>query len=443
MGYLNALNKKASLRFTAQVSKTVNSFRIYIYDNQSGSKTFRYGIQQDNSGTPIGTWLGYKDITVSGSSGWLTVNLASGINLTSGTTYHIVVESVDNPTKSLTLRATTPLNQMIVYDNTTDNNSNTLFNDGAGWAIQGYQPIYLLGYSDATYEGNPCSSPGYGSIYGTQYESERFTISSNDKTISQIAVFLQGEGTPPNNCDFVLYNITDAVEVANGIIATSSQITTSWAWYTYNLPTTKTLINGKEYRLYLKTTGGNSTNRYMWHMPYNYNSAVYNSRNYDGLNSKNQTSTDGGATWSQDWPNYDAVFRFALSTTLSVSLSNNTFTFGTQPLNTWMTPQLSVITNDGTVAENFIGRITQFTDGSNTWAISSTANGDNIIRAQWSTISETGPWTDISAYDTDFTIATNVAVNDSVTFWFRIQTPTSTSSYSQHSSTLSVTAQQY
>ena len=127
----------------------------------------------------------------------------------------------------------------------------------------------------------------------------------------------------------------------------------------------------------------------------------------------------------------------------SVSVSNSTFTFGTNPLNTWLTPQTSIITNDGTVAEDFVGRISQFTDGSNTWGISSSANGADTVRAQWSTASETGPWTDISAYDTDFTIATNVAVNDSISFWFRIETPTSTSSLNEYSSTLTVTAQEY
>ena len=50
------------------------------------------------------------------------------------------------------------------------------------------------------------------------------------------------------------------------------------------------------------------------------------------------------------------------------------------------------------------------------------------LLAQWSTTSETGPWTDISAYHTDSTVATNVAVDDSVDFWLRIQTPISTSS---------------
>jgi hypothetical protein len=127
---------------------------------------------------------------------------------------------------------------------------------------------------------------------------------------------------------------------------------------------------------------------------------------------------------------------------LSVTVSNSTFAFGTNPLNTWMTPQSSIITNDGNVVENFIGRISQFTDGVNNWGISSSANGDNIIRAQWTITSQTGPWTDIAAYDTDFTIATNVAVNVTVTLYFRIQTPTNTLSYNQYSSSLTVIAHQ-
>jgi hypothetical protein len=36
-----------------------------------------------------------------------------------------------------------------------------------------------------------------------------------------------------------------------------------------------------------------------------------------------------------------------------------------------------------------------------------------------------------------------VGVNDNINFWFRIQTPISTSSYIEHSSTLTVTGQEY
>jgi hypothetical protein len=155
------------------------------------------------------------------------------------------------------------------------------------------------------------------------------------------------------------------------------------------------------------------------------------------------TTMSWTAATSEDWGMFAAAFAPYKAPVISVWVSDSTFTFGTNPLDTWMTPQTSVITNDGTVAENFAGRITQFTDGANTWGISPSANGNNIIRAQWSTTSQTGPWTDISAYDTDFTIATNVAVNGTINFWFRIQTPTSTSSYNQYSSTLTVTAQKY
>jgi hypothetical protein len=128
---------------------------------------------------------------------------------------------------------------------------------------------------------------------------------------------------------------------------------------------------------------------------------------------------------------------------ISVLVSDATFAFGVSTLDTWLTPQLSILINDGAVAENLVGQISQFTDGSNLWELSSSVNGADSIRAQWSTESDSGWWNDISAYDTDFTIVTNVAASDSVIFWFRIQTPLSTSSYNEHSSTLTVTALQY
>ncbi len=131
------------------------------------------------------------------------------------------------------------------------------------------------------------------------------------------------------------------------------------------------------------------------------------------------------------------------STNLSVSLTVSAFAFGVGLPNSWLGARTSVITNDGNVAENFVGQISQFTDGSNSWSISPTVNGADSIRARWSTTSATGPWTSISAYDSDFSIATNVAVSDSVVIWFQIQTPVSTTSFSEHASALTVTAQEF
>jgi hypothetical protein len=150
-------------------------------------------------------------------------------------------------------------------------------------------------------------------------------------------------------------------------------------------------------------------------------------------------STTATSLQSGKWRGQIASFKLEMA----VSVTNPTFEFGTQLLNSWLSPESTYVINDGTVSESFVGSISPFTDGGNTWQISPSGNGSDRIRAQWSITSSTGPWDNISAYDTDFTIATNVASDDSVTFWLRIQTPTSTSSYDEFSSTLTVTAQEY
>jgi len=126
---------------------------------------------------------------------------------------------------------------------------------------------------------------------------------------------------------------------------------------------------------------------------------------------------------------------------LTVSASNTVFAFGSQPNNTWLTPQSSVLTNDGSVTENIAVQISVLTDGSNSWTISPTTNGVDQIRAQWSTTSSGGPWTDIAAYATNFTVASGLSASGNVTFYFRIQSPTTTPSSNQHSATLTVIAQ--
>jgi hypothetical protein len=311
MGAIDASTKKASLRFTAQGSRALAAFRIYLSTCQSGSKTYRYGIQQDAGGLPTGAWLAHRDLTAS-STGWLTVTLTSTINLTAGQVYHLVVEPVDTPNKTINLRATTPLNHTIVYDQNSDSNSNTLFYNGSTWTVQDNQPIYFLDYLGGTHEGNPCSSAGYGSIYGLVWESEKFTVAGADRSITEVGVFLRREGAPPNDCNFVLRDLTDATDLASGKIAGAAEVTTSYEWYTYHLPAPLTLAGGKQYRIYLKTVGGDVANRYQWCMPYNLDAAEYDSRNYDGAGSINETSSDGGLTWPDGWPNYDGVFRFTL-----------------------------------------------------------------------------------------------------------------------------------
>ena len=150
------------------------------------------------------------------------------------------------------------------------------------------------------------------------------------------------------------------------------------------------------------------------------------------------TATDPGGNTSE----FSDTVRSTAAVVLSVSVSNPLFAFGSVSAGQWLSPDSSLIVNDGSVAEDFTGQISPFTDGTNTWAVDAASNGADSVRAQWSTTSNTGPWSDISAYDTDFGIATGVAADDTVTLWFRLQTPVTTSSYDEHASTLTITVTQ-
>ena len=355
IGALDSANKRAAVRFTAQATKTLTAFRLFVHNNQSGSKTYRYGIQEDSGGVPGGTWLAYRDLIITGGSGWLTVTLTSGVGVTSGRVYHIVVAPVDPPNKYLGLRATTPLNGFRVYDQSADPWANTLFFDGSAWNVQGRQPVYMLDFSDGTVEGNPCFMASYAGVFSLIVEAERFRLTGPDRIVTQVAACLRREGSPPDDCYFTLYDIADSTEVASGTIALSSEVTTTFAWYTANLPEPTTLLAGRQYRLSFGTSGGSAGDRYHLLMTYNYDAATYNSRNYGGLSCVNETSGDGGATWPESWPNYDVAFRFSLYS-LAVSVDPASVDLGAVPpglpdvISQTPRPQGEIlITNSGTV----------------------------------------------------------------------------------------------
>lgn len=132
---------------------------------------------------------------------------------------------------------------------------------------------------------------------------------------------------------------------------------------------------------------------------------------------------------------------FQIGDVLSVASSISTFAFGTQPLNTWLTPQSSTITNDGTETEAIVASLSTLTTGSNSWTLSTSANGADQVRAQWSTTSSSGPWTDVSAYASSFTVTSSLTAAGTVTLYVRIMTPTTSTYLGPYSSNLMLTAQ--
>jgi hypothetical protein len=271
---------------------------------------------------------------------------------------------------------------------------------------------------------NQAGSPGQAIFYKIAAASEPAQVTFTDIVSSPTALGLHiYEYSGVNTLDQVSSDSGTGTSVSSGSVTTTSG----------NEAIVAGLVLGVE----------SSYDDASWTNSFSEQNDFYKKTTFGGadriLSATGTYSTTATAGKSGAWRGQIASFMLELA----ISVSNPTFSFGTQLLDSWLNPQSTFITNDGTVAEDFVGSISEFTDGTNVWTISSSANGDNTIRGQWSITSASGPWSDVSAYDTDFTIATNVAAHDSVTFWFRIQTPTGTSSYNEHSSTLTVTAQEY
>ena len=140
--------------------------------------------------------------------------------------------------------------------------------------------------------------------------------------------------------------------------------------------------------------------------------------------------------------NYDVIFDGIAVARISVLVSKSAFAFGPRPLNTWLPAETTLITNDGNWSENIYGKLSAFMSGAFAWAIAA-ANGPDRCRAQWSVMSDAGPWNNIVPYDWDFLITSNLQPGNSVALYFRIQTPTSTSSYNEYASNLTVRAEDY
>ncbi len=128
---------------------------------------------------------------------------------------------------------------------------------------------------------------------------------------------------------------------------------------------------------------------------------------------------------------------------ISLSISTSTFSFGLQSLDAWTeATQTTIITNNGNVDEDFFGQLGTFTTTTgNEWSISNTSNGPNTCMALWGT-STSGPWHYIGTYNTNWSpdIVTNLPPNGTITLYFNIKTPLSTSSYNEYKAFLVVTA---
>lgn len=320
---LTNTDKKTSIRFVAQNSKTVNAVRVYLEQERGTSPVYRYGLQGDVATVPSGVWLGatgkgYGDYQAT-TIGWQTIPLQESVNLVAGATYHLLVQyqsGTIGQNDCIELLRSSPNNFLNPYDNNPNLNSNVLFsgNGGSIWSIGSYQPIFVLDFSDGTNEGNPYHDLAVNSVWGTNYYGEQFMVSGTNKIISSIEFLVSKNSNTMNDNLYVnLFNISDNILMASSTIAVPANITlNAYEWQTYSLPAPIILQSGKEYRVFVFSPLSLVTRSYLVRSIFNDNTSVYNNINYDGANSFFVSSGNSGAGWVTSNINYDiSGFRFA------------------------------------------------------------------------------------------------------------------------------------
>lgn len=298
---LNNPNYKLSMRITSQKDGNVNQLRIYIAAQQKGNLVFyRYGLQNDAGGLPSGAYLSSAIANFS-AVGWQTINLPAPVVVTAGSVYHLVVQYDSGSTPSsgryIDIRATNPLNHSVPIEMAADNSANTLRFDGS-WTVRDQQPVYVLRFTDNTFEGNPYDNREGRTIRGSRFEGEKFTLSTAKDVVGVGVYMAQNSIDNPNDSLYVtLRDLTTGSTLVNEAFIAPGLAGTVYSWKTHNFASTISLPAGHQYLLFFSSPGSNASRAYLILNISNPNNPEYNLINWDGINSLASRSADSGTTF--------------------------------------------------------------------------------------------------------------------------------------------------
>jgi hypothetical protein len=313
IGSMTATTSVTAMRFTAQASKSVTNILVYI-QTVLASPAYRFGIETSaTTYLPSGTYVGASNYAVytPTATGWLNLTLPSSASLTAGTVYHVTVRydsgTIGASNYIALRRMGTVKNDFRVSENKIDSWLNVIF----GTTIQNYDPLFVLRYSDVTYESMPYdTATAHTTIYGVNWFSEKWT-QSGAKTITGVNIPLLKTGTPADSLYVVLRNETDSQDVAT-ITISQADITTTLQWYEKYFSSPVSLINGKTYRLVLKSPSSISSACFTCR---SLSTGQSGSLTYDGTNSVYSVSANSGSSWT-DTTTQDLIYIILNDSTL-------------------------------------------------------------------------------------------------------------------------------
>jgi len=310
--YLENSEERVSIRFTTQLSGEVSALVINAYAPE-GQPKVRVGLQEDSDGSPKGEWIsedGFGTSEIPNESTFITINLSRTILVTKGKVYHIVIEATEIKVGDKILIRTylaNALAQPLNYEDPDivwrDLMINTLFYDGEKWGEENKWPIFVVGYADGRYEGQPYSLEAPWVIYRSKYVGQTIILASN-YSIGKIAFVVSVKGKPT---DKLYYEIRDQDNkvLVKGLFATADQLTIRMTWIEVPLPSPVEFTAGKLYRIVLLSPETDLENPYhMYGHEFGYNSSI----GYGGLQHQLTTSTSAGTSWIEN-KDADAVFK--------------------------------------------------------------------------------------------------------------------------------------
>lgn len=324
---MDSANDYTALRFTTQAStgKTLDKVRVYVNNVTTGTGTgvsWTLELRSDDGTAnhyPSATVLTSGTLTVTGT-GWQIFDITNYGMGNTGTIYHVVIYSASaSATEYIGIRRSFPHHKKYPPTNVTDDYTTCHWSTDAGsiWTDKVKQPIYVLEYADASYEGNAFRSESALDIYGTtgvnSARGEKF-IPSGNKTICELAFYVNQTTTnPAGNLLYRVEKAADSSLVVEGTLATPGELT-EWTWKTATFNNV-TLENGVTYWVYLKSPDStSSTACYRLCAPRTLDGAPYNTLTYDGTNSVYIDTID---TWTEDSAR-DAAFRFTESSIVKI-----------------------------------------------------------------------------------------------------------------------------
>jgi hypothetical protein len=311
--FIQNSNERISIRFTAKLSGTVTKLIIYAFAYR-GQPTVRIGLQEDNGGNPKGQWMNensFGAVQLPNSSGFKTAQLGTPVAITNGNVYHIVVEAAQDPLDGVAAVTTYQANGFAQPFNPddpdilwNDTKMNILSYNGQSWQEQNKWPVFVVGYSDATLEGQPYSLAAPWVVWGSTYVGQTL-IPASDYNLSKIAFDVSlKSGTPPDKLYYQVRGSSNDV-LAEGVFAEQAQLTVSQTWIEATLPAPVKLKAGQLYRIFVLSPQTDLNNAYfLYGHEFSYNSTI----GYGGLQHQLTSSLNGGATWGEN-SDADAIFK--------------------------------------------------------------------------------------------------------------------------------------